>query len=143
MNNRIMAFVCLGIFAAVLAIVIGQRLSSESMAVLLGVMAGIVASIPTSLLVVWFALKVHPPSPTLPVQSQAPQAQASQSRPEERIVVVAPQPMPVWSNPQMASPMQGWSRPLNQTPNRQFSAIGGAQLEDSQPLPHSEQSWLS
>jgi hypothetical protein len=141
MNNRMMAFVCLGIFAAVLAVVIGQRLSSESMAVLLGVMAGIVASIPTSLLVVWFALKVHPPNPV--ASAHNPTHPPVQPRAEERIVVVSPQPMPMWSSPQMASPMQGWTRPQNQPASRQFSAIGGAQLEDSQPLPHSEQSWLS
>ena len=42
-------------FSITLAVVVGQRLSGEAMAVVIGVMAGVVASVPTSLIVVWFA----------------------------------------------------------------------------------------
>jgi len=45
-------------FAITLAVVIGQRLSSEAMAVMVGVVAGVAASIPTSLLVSWLALRM-------------------------------------------------------------------------------------
>jgi len=42
-----------GVFAAVLAVVVGKRMSAEAMAVVIGVVCGVAASIPTSLLVVW------------------------------------------------------------------------------------------
>lgn len=47
----------LAAFMAVLAWVVGQRLSSESMAVLVGVLAGVIASVPTSLVLVYVMLR--------------------------------------------------------------------------------------
>ena len=40
------------VFVAVLAVIIGQRMSTDAMAVVVGVLFGVTASIPTSLLVV-------------------------------------------------------------------------------------------
>jgi len=40
-------------FAVSLAVVIGYRMSAEAMAVVVGVVCGVVASVPTSLLLVW------------------------------------------------------------------------------------------
>jgi hypothetical protein len=74
-------------FSVALAVVVGQRLSGEAMAVVIGVMAGVVASIPTSLIVVWFAsrqrvLRMPMDIPTRPA-------------PEPRIMLMpAPQPAP-------------------------------------------------
>ena len=42
-----------GIFAVALAVVIGNRMSADAMAVVVGVMCGVLASVPTSLLLVW------------------------------------------------------------------------------------------
>jgi hypothetical protein len=41
-----------GVFVAALAVIIGQRMSTDAMAVVVGVIFGVAASIPTSLLVV-------------------------------------------------------------------------------------------
>ena len=40
------------VFVAVLAVIIGQRMSTDAMAVVIGVIFGVAASIPTSLLIV-------------------------------------------------------------------------------------------
>jgi len=41
------------VFVVVLAVVVGNRMSSDAMAVVVGVTCGVLASIPTSLLVIW------------------------------------------------------------------------------------------
>ncbi|MCS6910906.1 MAG: hypothetical protein NZM11_10140, partial [Anaerolineales bacterium] len=76
-------WLCLGLaFAITLAIVVGQRLSAEAMSVMVGVVAGVAASIPTSLIVVWFATR------TLAANQPAPSYEPQQ--PEARVVVVPP-----------------------------------------------------
>ncbi len=69
-------WLCLGLaFAVTLAVVIGQRLSAEAMSVMVGVVAGVAASIPTSLIVVWFAtrtLTMSRPAPPLAPQPTEP-----------------------------------------------------------------------
>lgn len=75
------------VFAITLAVVVGERLPAESLAVMVGVAAGVAASIPTSLIVVWFANR----SVTLQASLQVPPAPPRPARaPEARIVVVAP-----------------------------------------------------
>ena len=115
-------FTILGlVFVITLAIVIGQRLSAQAMAVMVGVVAGVAASIPTSLIVVWFATR------TLNVVAR-PAASEPPAPAEQRIVVMAPQP------PQAAyPPAQGYGQPglypppaLTMSANpRQFNVIGG------------------
>lgn len=121
-------------FAVTLAILVGERLSTEAMAVLMGVVAGVAASIPTSLIVVWIALQTagrHMPMPQpnvvrreTPVQDEAP-----------RIVVVqqpAPAPAPAyaqagaWAQNPMAYAMPNAysSMPAPRSP-RKFTIIGG------------------
>jgi len=79
-------------FSVTLALVVGQRLSAEGMAVVIGVIAGVAASIPTSLLVVWFMSHSSAPRAAIDA-SPAPARQAEPAEP--RIVVVpAPQPQP-------------------------------------------------
>ncbi len=41
------------IFISVLAIVIGTRISADAMAVIIGIICGVLASIPTSVILVW------------------------------------------------------------------------------------------
>jgi hypothetical protein len=50
--KRVVVVLC-GLFAVALAAVIGFRMSADAMAVLVGVACGVLASIPTSLLIVW------------------------------------------------------------------------------------------
>ena len=46
-------FVITSAFAIALAIVIGVRLSPDAMAVIIGIVAGVLASVPTSVVLVW------------------------------------------------------------------------------------------
>lgn len=45
------------LFAGILAVIVGKRMSTEAMAVVMGVICGVVAAIPTSLLITWVATK--------------------------------------------------------------------------------------
>ncbi|MEK9165138.1 MAG: hypothetical protein AAB342_07235 [Chloroflexota bacterium] len=126
-------------FAITLAVVVGERLSSEAMAVLLGVVAGVAASIPTSLIVVWIATR----SLVSKVES-APRADPVRAEP--RIVVMQqPAPTPAAyvypASPSAAYP--GWNgapayaaSPLPNAPmsGRKFTVIGGMNdIEDAYP----------
>jgi hypothetical protein len=114
-------------FAVSLAVVVGQRLSSEAMAVVVGVVAGVAASIPTSLIVVWVAMRTRPGATV--VEERRPQPA------EPRIVVVpAPAaaqppsyPQPV--GPHLVAPYPS-SSSMGYQPvmpgHRQFTVIGGA-----------------
>lgn len=130
-------------FAITLAVVVGQRLSSEAMAVLLGVVAGVAASIPTSLIVVWIAAR----SLASKVES-APRAEPVRAEP--RIVVMQqPAPTPAAyvypASPSAAYP--GWNgapayaAPVPSAPmsGRKFTVIGGMNdIEDSYPTRNME-----
>jgi hypothetical protein len=71
-----------------LAAIVGQRLSAEAMAVVIGVIAGVAASIPTSLIVVWFTARNSLPQAV--VDMTAPPRAAERAEPAEpRIVVMA------------------------------------------------------
>lgn len=59
------------VFAGVLAFVIGQRMSTESMSVVIGVVVGVAASIPTSLLIASLMRRAQPASPP-PLESRPP-----------------------------------------------------------------------
>jgi len=97
-------------FAVTLAVMISNRLSDESLAVLAGAVCGVGAAIPTSLLVVAIARRREEPraQPTVP-QGMVPP-----------VVVVAPpaaQPWPDGWNPASLS----WRAPIQ----RQFTVVGG------------------
>jgi hypothetical protein len=76
------------VFAAVLAVVIGNRMSTDAVAVVVGVVCGVMASIPTSLLIIW-ALWRRDQSAAQASQSQAALAHLYQYPP---VVVVNPAP---------------------------------------------------
>jgi len=57
MNWRLSLYLCLLAFVVTLALIIGWRLSDQAMAVIIGVVAGVAASVPTSLVVVWLAVQ--------------------------------------------------------------------------------------
>jgi hypothetical protein len=110
-------------FAMTLAVVIGQRLSSEAMAVMVGVVAGVAASIPTSLLVSWFALRMMRLN-----ERPAPPA-------EPRIIVIQQTPttsaLPPYPPHAMASSYPSfpdWQIALAR-PSRHFTVIGADEQE--------------
>ena len=57
MRFRYLLLIFVVVFAATLAVIVGEQLSSESLAVMVCVVAGVGASLPTSLLVLWFAVR--------------------------------------------------------------------------------------
>jgi hypothetical protein len=66
-------FMLMGLaFAVTLAAVIGLRLSTEAMAVIVGVVAGVAASIPGSLMVTWLATRTALAVPAREPQTTEP-----------------------------------------------------------------------
>jgi len=141
MKIRYLALSCGLAFFGGLGVVIGQRLTAEAMAVMLGVIAGAAASIPTSLVVVWFATRNQTPAGLL--------------EPEPPLPVEQPEPPTVWMTPQAMLPPQmryqnfagypPFAYPLYSYPvepvmtpaPRRFTVIGGAEasLDDSSTQP--------
>ena len=114
-------------FAVTLAIVVGQRLSSEAMAVMVGVVAGVAASIPTSLIVVWAASRTLSPRVV-----EAPSAVSEPRRAEPTRMIVVQQPAPLtapqgYYAPQPA-PAYGAVWPAVVQPRR-YTVVGGAQVD--------------
>ena len=79
-------------FSVTLALIVGQRLSAEGMAVVIGVIAGVAASIPTSLIVVWFM--GHNAGPRNIIEATPAPQPARQPEPAEPRVVLMPAPQP-------------------------------------------------
>jgi len=133
-------------FSVTLAIIVGQRMSAEAMAVMVGVIAGVAASIPTSLIVVGFAARTTMlrPAPEAPAPAPAPRV-AEPAQP--RIVVMAPPApqmgyqnfagypspaYPAYAPPALAQPA---------LPPRQFTVIGGTEFSLDDPEPPQEVIW--
>ncbi len=131
MRFRYLLLIFVVVFAATLAVIVGESLSSEAMSVMVGVVAGVGASIPTSLLVLWFALRtaelravpehgpmlypMEPPEPRIVVitQPQArPYAQPEYERQDYAPQPYAPEPEGL---PALPAPAQ-----------RRFTVVGGA-----------------
>jgi hypothetical protein len=120
MSIRTIVYLCLLTFVITLAILIGWQLSNQAMAVMIGVIAGVTASIPTSLIVVWATLRsrVEPPAGTRPTEPQVIIIHPSEASPgpsdEERSLTA----LPAYAAPQAT----GYGGPA--VP-RQFTIIGG------------------
>lgn len=119
-------------FVVTLAVIVGQRLSAEAMAVMVGVVAGVAASIPTSLLVVWFAnraLLTSHATVEMSVPRSAP-ASAPHAEPPQQIVVMAPPAnMPAYQNAlsyPVNNALGAYAMPTAPAA-RQFTVIGGAE----------------
>ena len=152
MKISTVAGLALMVFAMALAIVIGQRISSETLAVIamfVGVMAGVVASIPTSLIVVWVTIRqwearqrqIEWTAAAKAAQTQTPHA--TTQAPEVRYVVVPPGTLPPGMPPNMPYPHNAYGplspgyRPLYHQPPtptvsepRTFTVIGGNEESD-------------
>jgi hypothetical protein len=135
-------------FSVTLAVIVGQRMSAEAMAVMIGVIAGVAASIPTSLIVVWFASRTTIPRPAPEAPIPAPASRPAEAA-QPRIVVMAPaqpsppmgyqnfagyaaQAYPAYAAPALVQPPQ---------PPRQFTVIGGAGFTLDDPDPSPEVMW--
>jgi hypothetical protein len=120
MSIRTIAYMCLLTFVITLAVLIGWQLSNQAMAVMIGVIAGVAASIPTSLIVVWATLRNRPEAPgsDRPAEPQVIIIHPSEASPgptdEERSLTA----LPAYAAPQAT----GFGGPA--TP-RQFTIIGG------------------
>lgn len=86
--------VALIVGAVVLAAMVGQRMSTDAMAVVVGVVFGVAASIPTSLLVV-AATRARRDEGYRPRE---------ELRPPPQVIVVQPQPLP--PAPQLQAPLE-------------------------------------
>ena len=121
MSIRTIVYLCLLTFVVTLAILIGWQLSNQAMAVMIGVMAGVAASIPTSLIVVWASLRSRQEPPASARPAAEPQViiiQPSEASPgptdDERSLTA----LPAYAAPQ-ATGFGGPAVP------RQFTIIGG------------------
>lgn len=127
------ALVLFGIlFFVVLAIVVGQRLSTEAMAVVVGVACGVVASVPVSLGLLLLLGRL----PGLRAGSQP--AESKRRREVPPVVVVAPGPLqPTWPGWGYAGD-SAWSPPVRRSldQGRAFHIIGEGSEEDRGRLLH-------
>ena len=130
MNWRLSLYLCLLAFVVTLALIIGWRLSDQAMAVIIGVVAGVAASVPTSLVVGWLVLQSRS-GPGRVVASTATPV------PPQVIVVHATAPAP----PSTASQRSLTVLPAYGTPqptelnglamgSRQFTIMGGDENQD-------------
>lgn len=122
------------IFAGTLAVIIGQRLSTEAMAVLLGVFAGVIASVPTTAVVTWLVLRNNQPTQTVRVErtihTPAPVEQAPYHSMLPAPYTMPPGLMPNGqNNPFAGTPYQ--NIPYQGLPNtREFTVIGGDPISE-------------
>ncbi len=106
-------------FAVTVGIVVANRLSSEAMAVVVGIVCGVLASVPTSLLLLIFVRRMRSDSSQ---QSAPPQHQYPP------VIVINPNSAPsgrsqdLWSEP-------GGSQPAGYVP-RDFRIVGEEDEED-------------
>lgn len=106
-------------FFITLAVVVGQRLSAEAMAVVVGVFAGVAASIPTSLIIVWLATR------SAAMRSETLVRAGAEARPAEpHVVVVAPPMAGAQSSYGYPSSMALAAYPPRA---RRFTVIGGSE----------------
>ena len=103
-------------FAVTLALVIGNRLSDEALAVLAGAVCGVGAAIPTSLLIVTIT------------QRTPRQAPAHQPNTYPPVVVIAPP-----GSGQQANAWNGLPPSMIPPVERSFSVVGGAETDTESP----------
>ncbi len=99
------------VFVVALAVVIGQRMSTDAMAVVIGVIVGVAASIPASLLIIVASRRVHSHPGTTP--------RPSQERYFPPVIVVNSDRQPSQWAPSMPGP-----EPLLPPERRQFRIVG-------------------
>ncbi len=107
---RVMAGVSMDAFAVTMAVLLGQRLSDQALAVLAGTVCGVGASIPTSLLIIWVTRRRE--------ERATHQQYPAGSYPP---VVIVQQP----ALPGVPQPRPAEFNPYAPPPQREFSVVGG------------------
>lgn len=114
----------LGLLAGIvtLAIIIGERMSTDAMAVMVGVVFGVAASIPTSLLIALAARGSRRPEPPYRRDDYQP------SPPAPQIYVVSPGAaapgLPGPAQPALPQPPGGYTMAM---PTRRYKVVGEAE----------------
>ena len=121
MKTRPVLVFVLFAFAITLALVVGWRMSAEAMAVVIGVIAGVAASIPTSLIVIWFMARAKLNSTPAPTRREP--------EPNEPRIIVVNAPPAAPSNYPTATPSPYALNEPQRTPRR-FTIIGGGEEEN-------------
>jgi len=127
--KRVLAAVGL-VFAAVLAVIVGQRMSTDAMAVVIGVIFGVAASIPTSLLVVGVTRRAQE-------RGMTEERRQYRERAQPPVIVVSPS----GSNASpWFSPFQSPALPpgLHGEPTRSFRVVGEQDMAPGAELWHSQ-----
>jgi hypothetical protein len=115
MNWRFTFLFALTVFAITLAVIIGGRLSSETVSILLGVVIGVAASLPANLIIVWAIKRNQQPPPEPRIMIVPPTANAT---PQPSL----PAGPETWNAPRPA--------PAPDARPRQFVVIGGDEPAD-------------
>ena len=112
----------------VLAIIVGQRMSTDAMAVVLGVVFGVAASIPTRLLIVAATRGRRDEVRSYEPRYQAPHSYEPRPQPPPQIYIVSPGQQPAgapWLQPgiqaQLPLPPGGYYAPQSQ---RRYHIVG-------------------
>lgn len=123
MNSvRVLVGACLAAFAVGLGVTVAYRMQAEAMAVVVGVLCGVGASLPVSLLLLYAVRQGQRAAPSPPPSALAPLAPPPPQQPS--IIVVAPglpnQPGQPWSYPGLSA-----GTPVTPArPPRDFTIIG-------------------
>ncbi len=110
-----------GVFLVALVVVIGTRMSSDAIAVLVGVIAGVAASVPTALLLI---------AVTRPRVNEEPEVHEQRRQMSPPVIVVAPGSVP------QVMPQYGGAYPqqLPSVPSRRRFRVMGYDDESMEPL---------
>ncbi len=117
-------------FSITLALLIGQRLSDQALAVIVGAVIGVTASVPMTALVLWLSLRPRE------ITRQSTSYARSEYAPREeapRMIVIQPQPYVAAPYPQThqaaylnpPGPMATYTRPT-----REFKIVGQEECEN-------------
>lgn len=124
-------------FGVTLALLVAQRLSEQAMAVIVGSVIGVVASVPMTALVLWLMLRTRMPAEPLPARHEYARHDYAPREEQPRIMVIQPQPypaagvpLPAPSSAYMGAAASGMSMPRMA---RDFKIVGESDLEDDEP----------
>jgi hypothetical protein len=125
--NKLPALAVLA-FSITLAVLIGQRLSDQAMAVIVGSVIGVAASVPMTALVLWLTLRQR----DLIRQTMTTRAEPTPREEASRIVVIQPQPYAPPPYPQTQQHTYLTPPPLMpsySSPSREFKIVGVEDLD--------------
>ena len=122
-------------FAITMAVLIGQRLSDQAMAVIVGSVVGVAASVPMAGVILWLTLRQREGVHTAPAY---PRPEYTHRDETPRMIVIQPQPtyappagqyqtqyQSQTALPQIAAPTMNYMRPM-----RDFKIVGQEEFED-------------